>query len=70
MWFDIGGAQRELEWAPNHSNDEMIQQSYDWYLDHRAEVLARRDASHHRSAVKLGALKLLEHLPWLPPPRS
>lgn len=66
MWFDISDAERELGWTPTFSNDEMIRQSYDWYLAHRAEVLARRDASHHRSAVKLGALKLLEHLPWLP----
>jgi nucleoside-diphosphate-sugar epimerase len=64
MWFDIEDARRELEWAPKYSNAEMICDSYDWYLAHRDEVLARRDASHHRSAVKLGALKLLERLPW------
>jgi hypothetical protein len=41
----------------------MIAQSYDWYVAHRDEVLSRRDASHHRSPVKLGILKLLELLP-------
>ncbi|MBW2533415.1 MAG: NAD-dependent epimerase/dehydratase family protein [Deltaproteobacteria bacterium] len=66
MWFDISDAERELGWQPRYSNAEMIADSYDWYLEHRDEVLSRRDASHHRSPVKLGALKVLEHLPWPP----
>lgn len=64
MWFDIADAERELAWQPRYSNAEMIAESYDFYLAHREEILARRDASHHRSPVKLGALKVLEHLPW------
>ncbi len=63
MWFDIEDTIRELDWAPRYSNREMICQSYDWYLAHRAEVLARRSASHHRSPVRLGILKLLDRLP-------
>lgn len=63
MFFDIGETKRALSWTPKYSNDEMIAQSYDWYVGHRDEVLARRDASHHRSPVKLGILKLLELLP-------
>jgi hypothetical protein len=45
------------------SNAEMIAESYDWYVAHREEVLARTDASHHRSPVRLGILKVLEFLP-------
>jgi hypothetical protein len=41
----------------------MIAESYDWYVAHRDEVLARRGASHHRSPVALGVLRLLEYLP-------
>jgi nucleoside-diphosphate-sugar epimerase len=63
LFFDISRTSRELGWQPRWSNHEMITQSYDWYVEHRAEVLSRRDASHHRSAVKLGILKLLEILP-------
>ena len=63
MFFDVEETKRGLGWAPHYSNAEMIAQSYDWYVAHREEVLARRDASHHRSPVKLGVLKLLELLP-------
>lgn len=63
MYFDIGETQLKLGWSPRYGNDEMIAESYDWYVAHRDEVLGRRDASHHRSAVKLGVLKVLELMP-------
>lgn len=56
MYFDLARTKRELEWAPTHDNVSMFCDSYDWYLRHRDEVLARRGASHHRSPVKQGAL--------------
>ena len=63
MYFDTSETQRKMNWQPKHSNAEMIAESYDWYIEHRDEVLARNNASPHRSAVKLGALRLLELLP-------
>ena len=63
MYFDTSETQRKMNWQPKYSNAEMIAESYDWYIAHREEVLARTNASAHRSAVKLGALKLLELLP-------
>lgn len=63
MYFDVSETERVLGWRASYSNAEMIAESYDWYVAHRAEVLERRDASHHRSPVKLGVLKLLELLP-------
>lgn len=63
MFFDIAETRRQLGWQPRYSNAEMIADSYDWYLKHRRQVLERKDASHHRSPVKLGILKLLERLP-------
>jgi nucleoside-diphosphate-sugar epimerase len=57
MYFDVSKAKRELGWAPKQGNVEMFCESYDWYLRHRAEVLSRRGASHHRSPVKLGVLR-------------
>jgi nucleoside-diphosphate-sugar epimerase len=64
MFFDISHSRQTLGWQPRHGNAEMIAESYDWYIQHRDEVLARRGASHHRSAVGLGVLELLEYLPW------
>lgn len=62
LWFDIAKAQRELGWQPRFSNAEMFAQTYDWYLANREKVLATSGASHHRSAVKQGALALAKHL--------
>jgi hypothetical protein len=63
MYFDVSDTKRLLDWTPRHSNAEMIAESFDWYVRHRDEVLRRKNASHHRSPVKLGVLKLLEFLP-------
>jgi nucleoside-diphosphate-sugar epimerase len=57
MYFDLSKAERELGYSPRFGNVEMFCDSYDWYLAHREEVLARRDASHHRSAVRQGILR-------------
>ncbi|SRR5260221_1393904 len=63
MYFVMAETKKTLGWEPRYSNAEMIAESYDWYVAHRDQVLARKDASHHRSPVRLGVLKLLELLP-------
>ncbi len=63
MYFDLTRAKRELDWAPKFSNHQMICESYDYYVKHRDEILARSNASHHRSPLKQGVLKLLEYIP-------
>lgn len=62
MYFDCSRAQRELGWSARYSNGEMFCESYDWYLEHRDEVLAQTNASHHRSAVKQGVLDTFSRL--------
>jgi len=62
LYFDITKAGQQLGWRPKYSNEQMLTESYDWYLQHRDEVLARREGSHHRTAVKQGILKLVK---WL-----
>ena len=60
FYFDISKARTKLGWAPRYSNNEMFVESYEWYLANRAAVLAGTGAaSHHRSAVEQGALRLL-----------
>ena len=59
IYFDITKARERLGFAPRYSNKEMFIESYDWYVANRRQVLAERNASHHRSAVELGALRLL-----------
>jgi nucleoside-diphosphate-sugar epimerase len=57
MYFDLERTKRELAYRPKYGNVAMFCDSYDWYLRHRAEVLSRHGASHHRSPVKQGVLR-------------
>jgi hypothetical protein len=41
MYFDTTRAETELGWSARYGNVEMICESYDWYLEHRTEVLGR-----------------------------
>jgi len=63
MFFDVTAAKIDLGWASRYSNEEMFIESYDRYVAHRSEILARTGASHHRSPLGMGILKLLEYLP-------
>lgn len=62
LYFDIGRAKRELAWQPRWSNVEMICDSYDWYLRHKATLARGTPGSPHRSAVAQGVLDLLRRL--------
>ena len=62
LYFDISKTQRELNWQPRFSTDEMFAHSYDWYLANREKILHAHHASHHRSPVKQGILSLVKHL--------
>jgi nucleoside-diphosphate-sugar epimerase len=58
MWFDISAAQSKLQWQPKYSNEEMILGSYRWYIDHRDTLAAHGTASHHRSPLRQGILRV------------
>jgi len=60
MYFDVTKAKINLDWEPQFSNDEMFIDSYEWYIANRSEVLGQTGASHHRSAVKQGVLKMVK----------
>ena len=51
IYFDITKEQRELNWQPRFSTDQMFAQSYDWHLANRGAVLRSGGTSHYRSAV-------------------
>jgi nucleoside-diphosphate-sugar epimerase len=53
LWFDVSRARDELGWRARWSNEEMICQSYDWYLAHRD---ALPGGSIHRSGLRPGIL--------------
>lgn len=60
IYFDTSKAKKELGWMPIYSNDEMIRESYDWYINNANAEDSNR--SPHRSAVKEGALNVLKRL--------
>ncbi|MDR1452194.1 MAG: hypothetical protein LBI57_07710 [Helicobacteraceae bacterium] len=61
MYFDLSKIRGELGYTAKYSNDEMICESYDWYIANKDKLkYAKEGASAHRSAVKQGALKLLK----------
>lgn len=63
LWFDISRARRELGWQPRKGNDEAMIDSYEWYVANRERLLAATGpASHHRSALRRGALRAVELL--------
>jgi nucleoside-diphosphate-sugar epimerase len=49
FYFDVS-ALHALGWKAKYSNDEMFQESYDWFLGHRDQLKAGR-GSAHRTAV-------------------
>ena len=63
MYFDTSKARGVLGWSPKYSNEEMLIESYNWYVQNRERVLVQTgEASRHRSAVKEGALIILQKL--------
>lgn len=51
----------QMGWKPRYSNDEMMRESYDWFLAHRNDEV-RDDASAHRKPVREGLLWLVKKL--------
>ena len=61
MYFDISKAKEELAWKPKFSNDEMFEESYDWYCKNRHNLTDfNRSGSHHQSKVKEGILSIVK----------
>ena len=60
MWFDLDHARAALDWAPKWSNDEMLAESYDWFVAHRDTAGA--GSSAHRRPARAGALSILKRV--------
>ncbi|MEP7202161.1 MAG: NAD-dependent epimerase/dehydratase family protein [Ilumatobacteraceae bacterium] len=59
LWFDIDHARDALGWQPRWSNEEMLADSYDWFLRNRAGT-NQSGRSQHRTIAKQGALRALK----------
>ena len=58
--FDTSRIKDELGWSPTLSNSEMLWLAYRYYAASRAEIEARRHASAHRQAARMGAIRVLK----------
>jgi nucleoside-diphosphate-sugar epimerase len=59
LWFDIDHVRDALGWQPKCSNEEMLADSYDWFVSNRAGT-NQAGRSHHRTIAKQGALRALK----------
>jgi nucleoside-diphosphate-sugar epimerase len=50
-----------MGWKPKYSNMAMLEESYDWFLEHRERRLAEQ-GSPHRSPIRQGILALVKRL--------
>jgi len=51
-----------MGWRPRYSNDEMLRESYEWFLAHRDVGLTDGASSPHRTPVRQGLLWLLKQI--------
>jgi nucleoside-diphosphate-sugar epimerase len=60
MWFDIAHARGQLGWQPRWSNEEMMVESYDWYIANRGRFPGAAFSPHRRPATS----RLLDAVKW------
>jgi len=58
--FDTSKIKAQMGWHPTLTNEEMLWKAYEYYAAHRDEILSRKDASAHRRAAKMGAIRILK----------
>lgn len=61
FYFDMTPLEK-MGWSAKYSNDEMFNESYDWFIDHYEESKTSKNASPHRKPVKEGILWLVKKL--------
>lgn len=61
FYFDVSKLLR-LGWKPRYSNDEMLRESYEWFVANYDRLSAEKAGSAHRRPVRQGLLWLLKKL--------
>jgi nucleoside-diphosphate-sugar epimerase len=61
FYFDVEPLLK-MGWKPRYSNDEMFQESFDWFRQHQGRLVQEATASPHRNTVKQRVLALLKKL--------
>lgn len=61
FYFDVNPL-LELGWKPKYSNEEMLQESYDWFISNYGSWKGNEKSSAHRNPVKESILKIVKYL--------
>lgn len=61
FYFDVRPL-LQMGWKPRYSNDEMFQESFDWFREHQDRLVQEAAASPHRNKVKQRLLALVKKL--------
>ena len=59
FYYDLSNTCKELNWKPKYSNDEMLKESYSWYLKNKNFL--SHNKSLHKSKLKKGILKIIKY---------
>tara|TARA_A100000164_G_scaffold378202_1_gene419193 strand:+ start:1184 stop:2212 length:1029 start_codon:yes stop_codon:yes gene_type:complete len=63
MYFDTTKAEEILSFNPKFSNNEMFNNSYDWYCSKRRKIISGElSGSKHQSKLKQGILRIVPYL--------
>jgi nucleoside-diphosphate-sugar epimerase len=59
-YFDITNTKEKLNWQPKYTNQEMLKESYFWYIQNKHRDF--RSLSAHKSKLKQGILSIIKKL--------
>ena len=62
FYFDMSEEFKQLKWRPKFSNNEMIANSYKWYLENKENLKTADQSSTHRGSLKQGIIGLLKRI--------
>jgi nucleoside-diphosphate-sugar epimerase len=60
--FDVTRAMRDVGWQPRYGNQDMLNESYDWFLAERESAAREASRSVHRKPVRQGIIWVLKRL--------
>lgn len=58
FYYDLSNTCQKLKWNSKYSNDEMLKESYSWYIENKDYLSENK--SLHRSKLKKGILKIVK----------
>jgi hypothetical protein len=61
FYFDVAPL-LGMGWKPRYSNDEMLRESYEWFMAHGEDAAPDGARSPHRKPVRQGLLWLLKQI--------